>query len=303
VIPLEAFRQRKIIVGRDTRLPLLPYVSSPEAREYLVSAPWNVVYGVPLIFRGRALGALTCYYEREPEPEEELLPFLQAVADQAALLVESARLTDELRGKAVLEERQRIAHELHDSVTQALYGIGLGADAALAQLEQGQTESLKGALTYLSSLAKAGMAEMRSLLFELRPETLHGEGLMALLERQVSALEPRHGLKVVANLIEPSLEWEAKHALYRVVQEALGNIAKHAAATRVELDMTERDGWLRVRIHDNGKGFQTGEPHPGHFGLPTMRERMHGLGGRLTLNSQPGDGTTVLAELPLLVQR
>jgi len=296
---LQAYLRGQPVVSRSGRLELLPWVHSEEVREYLRNAMWNVVYGVPLVFQGRSLGVLTCYYEREREPEQELLLFLQTVADQVAVLVENLRLMEELRGKAVLEERQRIARELHDSVTQALYGIGLGTNTARHHLQKNDAEAVARTLDYVASLAEAGQAEMRALIFELRPDSLESEGLVTILQRQILSLQSRHGLKVQSRLLEPPVALEVKHALYRVVQESLGNIVKHAGATEVSLSFELQPECLKIAIRDDGRGFDPTRDFPGHYGLETMGERLHALGGQLRVESAPGCGTTIRAEVPL----
>lgn len=302
VVPIatfESFRSGFPQIARDTRLKVLPYVTSPIAQEYLRNATWNVIYSVPLKIRGKTLGSLTCYYEREREPEHELVAFLQAVADQVAILVENARLTEELRGKAVLEERQRIARELHDSVTQALYGIGLGATTATHHLERNDSKGLRASLDYIANLAHAGLSEMRALIFELRPDSLDEDGLVGVVKRLIESLKMRHGLTIEALLVEPPVSVDAKHALYRVIQEALLNVAKHAAAKKVCLRLEVEPKRVKLRIADDGRGFDTGMKFPGHFGLETMAERLQGLGGTLTVESSVAKGTTVSADLPL----
>jgi signal transduction histidine kinase len=151
--------------------------------------------------------------------------------------VENARLFVEAQGKAALEERQKLARELHDSVSQALYGIALGARTARELLDRDPPRAA-GPLDYVASLAEAGLAEMRALIFELRPESLAAEGLIAALSKQSASLRARHGITVRAELCEePDVPLHVKEALYRIAQEALHNIVRHARASEVTLTL------------------------------------------------------------------
>ncbi|GIV98616.1 histidine kinase [Roseiflexus sp.] len=199
---------------------------------------------------------------------------------------------------AALEERQRLARELHDSVSQALYGIALGARTALTQLERDPAR-LGEPLEYILSLAEAGLSEMRALIFELRPESLQTEGLVAALTKQSDALRARYKLDVTTRFDpEPEIPLEAKEALYRIAQEAMHNVARHAHATRVELSLLNADGALTLEIRDNGKGFDPVQPYPGHLGLKSMPERAAHIGGTFHITSQPGAGTVITVTVP-----
>lgn len=202
-----------------------------------------------------------------------------------------------LEEKAVQDERQRLSRELHDSVSQALYGIGLGARTALAQLEQSPRE-LEGPLRYVLSLAESGLAEMRALVHELRPEMLESEGLGAALAHQARAQAARYGLEVRLALEEPALSLTHKHGLYRIAMEALHNVVKHAHASHLDVTLGGCGKAMWMEIRDDGQGFDCTGEFPGRWGLRTMRERAERLGGRLELTSSPGAGTTVRVELP-----
>jgi signal transduction histidine kinase len=212
--------------------------------------------------------------------------------------VENAGLLAEAREKAALEERQRLARELHDSVSQALYGIALGAQTALERLEDNPPGAGEP-LDYVLSLAEAGMAEMRALIFELRPESLEEEGLVAALGKQVAALEARHGIEVEDDLCEePPVPLPVKEAVYRIAQEALHNTVRHARAGKVMISLARDPGSTSVEIRDDGLGFDAGADFPGHLGLRSMRERAARIGGTLEVSSSPGSGTTVRARIP-----
>ncbi len=150
------------------------------------------------------------------------------------------------------------------------------------------------------SLAQAALAEMRALIFELRPEALESEGLVVALERRVEVLRARHKLCVRTELPEePGMPPETKEALYRIAQEAMHNTTKHAGASTVDLVVELCEGEVALEVRDDGSGFDASGSFPGHLGLKSMRERAARLGGALTVESAPGRGTRVRARLPL----
>jgi signal transduction histidine kinase len=155
-------------------------------------------------------------------------------------------------------------------------------------------------LDYILSLADAGLAEMRALIFELRPESLETEGLVAALEKQAAALRARHEIEVTTTLCdEPQAPLEAKEAVYRIAQEALHNTVKHARANSVGLELVCTEGSLTLEVSDDGVGFDAGGEFPGHLGLRSMRERAQRLGGTLKVESSAGGGTRIRALIPV----
>jgi PAS domain S-box-containing protein len=295
---LEAFRSRRPVLLSGLRAHILADPLYAPIHHYVREVSWDVVYSLPLVSRGSALGAIFFCFLPEGEPGEDEKIFLRAVADQAAVAVENARLFSEARGKAALEERQRLARELHDSVSQALYGIALGVETARELLPE-NPERAAEPLDYATTLAEAGMTEMRALIFELRPESLEKEGLVAALEKQAAAVQARHGIRVEAEWDrEPEAPLEVKEALYRVAQEALHNTVKHARATNVKLKLEGTPEGFTLGISDDGIGFEPHDDFPGHLGLKSMRERATSLGGTLEVTSEPGHGVRILARIP-----
>ena len=211
-----------------------------------------------------------------------------------------AELALGVQERATLKERQRLARELHDSVSQALYGISLGAHTALSLFDTDR-ENVLEALHYVISLTTAGITEMRALIFELRPESLEMEGLVTALNRQVQALRARHGIEVEFKLCdEPDVPYPVKEALYRIAQEALQNAIKHARPSRLELRLERISDGLSLKVRDNGLGFNPNTPFPGHLGLRSMHERALSVGGTLNINSEIDYGTEVEVLIPVL---
>lgn len=201
--------------------------------------------------------------------------------------------------RTALEERQRLARELHDSVSQALYGIGLGVNTALMTLDR-DMRMTREALEYALGLARAGLSEMRALILELRPESLESEGLVAALSKQVEAVRARFELPVDLRACEePALSMSAKETLYRIAQEALHNVVRHAQARELRVALSCEDGFVILEICDDGIGFDVKEQYPGHLGLKSMRERANNLGGALRIQSAPGNGTLIEARVPI----
>ena len=260
--------------------------------------------GLPLIVKGTLIGMLRLDHSEPGHFSAQDAWLAQTIANQAAVAIENARLYARARELAVLQERQRLARELHDSVSQALYGIALGAQTARELVAEESTDdelrrALAEPLGYVSGLAEAGLAEMRALLFELRPESLASEGLVAGLQKQVASLRARHRLEVAAELgNEPDVPLDVKETAYRITQEALQNVVRHARAKRVWLILKDKDDGLMVEVRDDGIGFDPTLGHPGHLGLQTMRERAERVGGSFKLASARGEGTTVHVRLP-----
>ena len=203
---------------------------------------------------------------------------------------------------ASLQERQRLARELHDSVSQVLYSIGLGAHTARGALED-DPEQAVASIDYVLALSEAGLAEMRALIFELRPESMELEGLVAALSRQVAVLRTRYKLTVHVDLEkEPDLSLEMKQALYRIAQEALHNIVRHARASVVELRLAGQANEIMLEVRDNGLGLTNAQvTQRQSLGLAGMRERASILGGQLSIDIAPGQGTVVTLQVPLEV--
>ncbi len=257
---------------------------------------------VPLRLRGQTVGMLALQHPQPGHFSHQRIDLALAFANQAAIAIENARLYEQAQSLAALEERQKLARELHDSVSQALYGIALGTRTAskiISTMPQETQARLDEPVAYILQLAEAGLSEMRALIFELRPESLESEGLVVALEKQTAALRARHRLTVQTDLgTEPNVPLPVKEMFYRVSQEALHNIVKHAGASQVSVGLGVADGRLTLTIQDNGQGFDTSGQFPGHLGLTSMRERVERIGGEFQVHSAAGMGTTITAIAP-----
>lgn len=254
--------------------------------------------GVPLESNDRVVGMLTVSHNQPDFYTEHHASLVTAVATQVAVAIENARLYEQAQQLAAVEERQRLARELHDSVSQALYGIALGARTARTLLDRDPAKAAEP-VDYVLSLAEAGLAEMRALIFELRPESLEIEGLVAALDKQVAATAARYGIQVTAELSEePEMDLAQKEIFYRIGQEALHNVVKHAHATKATLRFGAENGSYVLEVGDDGVGFDTGQSFPGHMGLVSMSERAASIGAELEVESKPGEGTVVKLRAP-----
>jgi signal transduction histidine kinase len=283
--------------------------------------------GMPIIDGDQILGAL--YLANKPggfTAEDEDL--VRLIAAHAAIALVNARLHERVRELSIVEERNRIARELHDAVTQKLFSLRLTADAAATLLgrDPPRAEQAAGELATLRRLAADATDELRTIVVGLHPADLAGDGLNLALRKHIELLDRVHEARVrYTGEPVPRLSAAREQAVYRVAQEALHNALRHAAPSLVEVELTGRDGALVLQVSDDGRGFNlaaqegpagregpaAGEDSAGRegsgeavgasrrLGLASMRERARSVGGRLAVVSQPGGGTTVRLEIPL----
>jgi signal transduction histidine kinase len=256
---------------------------------------------VPIVAGARVLAVLNLESRRLDAFTDESVGVLETAADVLASAIENARLYQRAQEAAVLEERSRLARDLHDSISQQLFSMTLTAQAARVQLEKNPARTATQ-LERLQETAAAALAEMRALIFQLRPPGLSEQGLIAALQQHVAALSRREGLTM--NLVvsgEERFTRGVEQAIFRIVQEALNNVVKHAGACYVTVSLDVCPDQITLRVVDDGAGFDLGviESTSGrHLGLISMRERAAELGGQLELHSQPGKGTEVVVVVP-----
>jgi signal transduction histidine kinase len=221
-------------------------------------------------------------------------------------LRERERLERDLRRQAAdlaaAEERAHLARELHDSVTQALFSMTLVTRSIELLLDR-DLDAARGRLGTLGELQKDALAEMRALIFELRPASLENEGLVQALRTHCAAVEGRLGLPIVIEADDEveRLPPDVEAALFRVAQEALTNIVKHAAAKHVHIALERTPTTARLTVEDDGVGVDVTSVPEGHLGLVGMRARAEKLGGTFDVASVPGRGTTIRVDIPLAV--
>lgn len=218
---------------------------------------------------------------------------LQSFADQAAIAIQNARLLDRAKHTAVMAERNRIANEMHDTISQTLWSISLISER-LPDIWEINVAEGRRVLTTLHQLTQNALAEMRSLLLELHPSSLTDAKLGVLIHNVADITANRTNLDITIRINhDDTLPPDVHFALYRVVQEALNNIVLHALASRVEIDFTSRAGRVDLTIQDNGIGFDPSHITVGHLGLSIMSDRMINIGATLETISHPGGGTLI----------
>lgn len=249
---------------------------------------------VPLAVKSRIIGGVGVAHVKRNFFTPHHADLALSVANQAAITMINAELYGHAQELAVLEERQRLARDLHDAVNQSLFSAGLIAEV-LPRLWDSDQEEARHSLEDLRKLTRGAMAEMRALLAELRPSTLTDAELGELLRLLGIAFTGRTNIPAEVTIkgkgVLPS---EVQVAIYRICQEALYNVAKHARAAKVEIALHHKDTATEFIIRDDGKGFDPERTEKGHYGLSMMRERAEAVGAQFSIASQPGRGTELI---------
>ncbi|SDH44476.1 Histidine kinase-, DNA gyrase B-, and HSP90-like ATPase [Actinokineospora alba] len=258
--------------------------------------------GVPITDGDEILGEIFVANKEVPggftAQDEELLALL---ASHAAIALVNARLYERSRELSIVEERNRIARELHDSVTQKLFSLRLTAEAAAALLDR-DLDRARAEMDTVRKLAAAATDELSAVVIGLRSPDLAGDGLDIALRKQADLLNRVHDAAVrFSSRDVPRLTSAREEAVYRIAQEALHNALRHAQADEIEIDVSFRAQLLVVRVKDDGIGFDTSPSGQTsrRLGLSSMRERARAAGGRLKVTSERPGGTTVLLEVPV----
>lgn len=289
--------------GRAVRTgkPFLTNDPSHEVFEWYADQPPTTFLAIPLRVNNIVIGVLDVIDKPGGFTQEDIR-IVGLFADQAAINAQHAQLNQQAERLAVVEERQRLARELHDSVVQSLYSVTLYADAAAMALAAGQSDVTAHHLQLLRQTTQDAMRDMRLLIFELHPPALEKEGLVAALQARVAAVETRAGLRTEF-LVEGErrLPFFVEQELYGIAQEALNNVGKHARAQCVTVHLQITDKMVCLEVRDDGVGFDPSTARKtGGVGLRSIEERTAKVGGTLAMQSKPGDGTRIRVEIPLL---
>ncbi len=265
--------------------------------ELAAAGAWARIYraliAVPIVIQGQIYGGILLYYGQPRSFSEEEIELAVAFGDQVALAIANSRLREEVERAATTAERDRLARELHDAVTQTLFSASLIAEAMPRVWEHNPDYGRRG-LEELRRLTRGAAAEMRTLLVELRPAALTEKPLGELLRHLTEATSGRARVPIeLAVEGDGVLPPDVQIALYRIVQEALNNVAKHAGASRVAVALRCQPHEADLFVHDNGCGFDLAAILPDRFGLGIMRERAQEIGAIMDVDSQPGQGTQV----------
>ena len=302
---LQRFEQieqsREPLIDNDAKQSLFSWLwekvtdDASTSRLYRSTRAWM---GLPLRFRDEVLGVMRVNHQQPGYFDAERARLLGAVCSQTALAMHHARLLVREREVEVVAERNRIARDLHDAVSQTLFASNVIAGTLAKQAARGMAldpARLQAQAENLERLNRGALAEMRMLLFELRPDALEHQPLADLLRHPIESLACRGDMQVLADVAPgDSLAPATRVQLYRIAQEALSNIGQHSGAGRVQVSwLPGAPGGALLRISDNGQGFDTSLPHPGHFGLENMQSRAADIGANLILTSQPGQGCEI----------
>ena len=295
----QAIRTRKPVLVEDLPHQIRTQERLRPMRELVRDVTWRQAIAFPMVHAGRAIGGLSVYLRPEQHVDAPTMEFLATIASQAATAAHLSRLVAAAQDQVAAQERYRLSRELHDSLTQELYGIALGARSAKARLDSAASP-LAEPLEYILELAEAGLADMRRLVLEMRPEALAKEGLVAALGQLAAGTARRHEVEVIGDLpAEPDAPLEVKLVAYRIVQEALHNVVKHAHAKHAWVRVAANGTDLAVEVDDDGTGFDPAGSFSGHFGLASMRERAESVGGTIAYEQLTGGGTSVRVRLPV----
>ena len=252
---------------------------------------------MPIRVAGETVGVLSLFWRSEPRLTLDDLELISAVVGEMGRGVERSELRMQAEQALIAEERQRLARDLHDSITQLLCGQALLAEASRSFVKAGDALQAEPYLNELVETAHQALKEMRLMIYNLRPSVLSAEGLVGAINWRLEAVEQRTGIKaqLVGGITTP-LSKQEEEGLYRIVQELLNNVLKHAGATSVTVALRDTPDDVEVEVIDDGKGFDVGASREG-IGLKSIHERMERLGGTLHLTSEPGQGCRVLARL------
>lgn len=255
---------------------------------------------VPLCVHGKSIGVLQLVNPRKGLQKDALRAVTQ-LADRVAVVIEHFQLHEKRERMMILEERHRVARELHDSVTQSIYAVTVFAEAGARLLDQERVSEATHTLRELRDAALRALREMRALIFELHPPDFDKMDLAEALQARLVAVEGRVGLetKFYCSTL-PKLSQDVTEGLYRIAQEALNNSMKHAQASQITVRLTKSSKGVRLEVSDDGVGFELGDRIPeGRLGLGIMEERAASINGTMDIETSPGKGTSVRVDVPV----
>lgn len=299
-LPFERVPLRGTLAGQTIHGDAPALINLDAASDDLGAPELTALLNVPLKTDTQVIGALDVMNKPGGFNREDLR-VIQLFAFQAAINIERARWQQRAEELAVLEERQRLARELHDSVTQALYSVNLYADAARLALANQQSDVATAHLRELRKVIREAMFDMRLLIYELHPLALEKEGLGAALRARVAAVEERAGVRATVCVEgERRLPLGIEEEIYRIAQEGLTNIVKHAQSNQIQLHLRYTENAVTLELQDDGIGFDLDAARrDGGIGLRGMEERVQQLGGALQIESAPGQGTRLWVKIPM----
>ncbi len=261
----------------------------------VVQERFGASISTPLVMGEELYGVIILYYDKPREFSDEEVSLATTFADQASIAIENARLSKKAEEAAVIEERNRMARELHDSVTQSLYSVTLFAEAAKRMADQGNPEQVRSHLENVERMSQQALKEMRLLIYQMRSPGKTSSHFEDKIKSRLETVERRSGVESSVEVKgSPDLSEEEVEELYLITQEALNNAQKHAEATRVDVLLDARDEDIRLKVSDDGRGFDPSKAREsGGMGLNNMKERADKIGAEFSIESEPGKGTMI----------
>jgi PAS domain S-box-containing protein len=290
-VAIPDLQKREALLTQEDR----PRPAPDQAQADPITCQYRALMAAPLIVKEEVYGAISFFYCEPRQFPNEDITLVEAFAHQAALAIETARLYDQVQQTALLEERSRLARELHDSVTQSLYSVTLYAEAAARLFKAGDPGTAAEYLRELRDTSQEALREMRLLIYELRPPALGSGGLAGALQARLDAVEARAGLRTELHVegTDP-LSYAVQEELYHIAREALNNLLKHARAQNVTIYLSFQEAQSSLEICDDGVGFNPDEIQAsGGLGIHGMKERAQRIGAQLEIHSAPGQGTRI----------
>jgi two-component system, NarL family, nitrate/nitrite sensor histidine kinase NarX len=261
---------------------------------------------IPFLVADQVVGTMELAVKMEHSWDKAELQWLELIGRSVGILIHQVRLTDQLKGVAVVEERNRVAQEIHDGLAQLLGSLRLWAEDANLALESGESAQVQIALRKIEMAAQDAYASLREEIIGLRDTIGPGDELLPVLIEYLNRFQRQWGIKTKLDLARAPdvcyrlpLSPASEIQLLRIIQEGLTNIRKHANANRIRLQVAEYPGELMVSIHDDGRGFNPDKVSIDGVGLKIMRERAESVGGRINISSIEGQGTTIEIILPI----
>ncbi len=296
---MQLLQEKKVLIQNVQDLPQTPAYA--QSRAYNQKRGIKTILVVCLFFGEKFLGNITLRSTKRRDYKPEELELACVLAYQASLAIQLTRLAEQTQQSAVLKERNRIAREIHDTLAQVLTGIVVQLQAA-EDVHTTDPSDRQAHIATARQLAKQGLTEARRSVRALRPQALEGNDLTGALANLIKQMGAGTGLQTVCRVqgtpyfLSPDVESN----LLRIAQEAFTNILKHAEASEIQIELVYHPGQVRLRVLDNGQGFDPNLTPTESYGLIGMRERTQSIGAELTITSQPGEGTEVLVVVPIL---
>ena len=300
IVPSPALLAGEPVVIADCEQNAVSPLAAPHSMETeLAGLGYRAYLAVPIKIKSEIYGGLWLCYKQAHIFSREAVELAFTVGDQTALAIENARLHTQIEHTAVAAERNRIARDLHDAVTQTLFSASMIAEV-LPRIWQRNQAIGQQKLEELRELTRGALAEMRTLLLELRPAKLGEIGLVDLMRQLADGITGRARVVVTLSIegLTEELPPDVKIALYRIAQEALNNVAKHAQAQHVQIELACAAEIISLAVADDGCGFVFATITPAHLGLGIMLERAEDIGASLRVESAPGHGTTIRVQWP-----